>query len=99
VDQPLNRVAIILDEHGEFSGMVADSPIEFFVVQPSCRRDRVYKYESGEIGPQHVQAAFAGNPVGHLGDGMLDVGIEPTLKLRPSKPNLSLVAAIRKGEA
>lgn len=38
-----NRVAIILDDNGEFSGVVADSEIEFFVVQPSCERDRVYR--------------------------------------------------------
>ena len=92
---PLNRVAIILDERGEFSGVVADSEIEFYVVQPSCKRDRVYLYGSGQYGPQHVQAAFNGNPVGHADDGTLDgdgVG-----KLAPSRPKLTLVPLTLKG--
>lgn len=96
---PLNRVAIILDANGEFDGVVADAAIEFFVVQPSCKRDRVYKYESGSYGPQFVRAAFDGNPVGHAGDGTLDIGVEPTGKLPPSKSILKLVSSIRKGEA
>lgn len=87
---PLNRVAIILNANGEFDGVVADSAIEFFVVQPSCKRDRVYQYGSGQYGPQYVQQAFAGNPVGHGGDGTLDpdggVG-----KFAPSRPTLKLV--------
>jgi hypothetical protein len=89
----LNRVAIILNEHGEFDGVVADSPIEFFVVQPSCKHDRVYHYDSGDYGPQHVQAAFSGNPVGHAGDGTFDNGLNPTIsgKLAPSKPHIKLV--------
>ena len=86
----MNRVAIILDANGEFSGVVADSEIEFFVVQPSCERDRVYRYSSGQFGPQYVREAFAGNPVGHAGDDMLGGGTgygkEP-----PSKPKLTLV--------
>jgi hypothetical protein len=85
-----NRVAIILDENGEFSGVVADSEIEFFVVQPSCDRDRVYRYSSGQFGPQYVQAAFDERPVGHIDDDMLEGGAgygkEP-----PSKPKLTLV--------
>lgn len=92
---PLNRVAIILNEHGEFDGVVADSEIEFFVVQPSCQRDRVYKYGAGQWGPHFVQEAFNGNPVGHAGDGMLDgdgVG-----KLAPSRPRLRLVPPSEKG--
>lgn len=87
---PLNRVAIILNEHGFFDGVVADSEIEFYVVQPSCKPDRVYRYGSGQFGPQYVQEAFAGNPVGHAGDGTLDkeggVG-----KFAPSRPTLKLV--------
>lgn len=86
----MNRVAIILDEHGQFSGVVADSEIEFFVVQPSCERDRVYRYSSGQFGPQHVQAAFDGRPVGHIDDDTLSGGTgygkEP-----PSRPELKIV--------
>lgn len=86
---PLNRVAIILNERGEFDGVVADSEIEFYVVQPSCKRDRVYLYGSGEFGPQHVQAAFDGNHVGHSGDGLL-FG-EGVGKLAPSRAHLGVV--------
>lgn len=86
----MNRVAIILDERGEFSGVVADSEIEFFVVQPSCERDRVYRYSSAQFGPQYVQMAFDGAPIGHAGDDMLaggtGYGKEP-----PSRPKLAIV--------
>lgn len=88
---PLNRVAIILNEHGEFDGVVADSEIEFYTVQPSSKHDRVYRYGSGQFGPQYVQMAFNGNPVGHRGDGTLDpeggVG-----KYAPSRPALAVVS-------
>lgn len=87
----MNRVAIILDENGEFSGVVADSEIEFFVVQPSCERDRVYRYSSGQFGPQYVQMAFDGAPVGHMGDDMLGGGTAYG-KEPPSKPTLTVVS-------
>ncbi len=86
----MNRVAIILDENGEFAGMVADSEVEFFVVQPSCERDRVYQYGSAQFGPQYVQAAFDGHPIGHAGDDMLGGGTAYG-KLPPSRPSLTLV--------
>lgn len=86
----MNRVAIILDERGEFAGMVADSEVEFFVVQPSCDRDRVYQFSAAQFGPQYVQAAFDGHPVGHRDDGML-YGDGDYGKLPPSRPILSLV--------
>lgn len=86
----MNRVAIILDERGEFSGVVADSEVEFYVVQPSCERDRVYRYSSGQFGPQYVQRAFDGAPVGHINDGLLH-GDGNYGKLPPSKPKLTVV--------
>lgn len=86
----MNRVAIILDENGEFSGVVADAEIEFFVVQPSCERDRVYRYSSAQFGPQYVQMAFDGAPVGHIDDNMLTGGTAYG-KDAPSKPKLTLV--------
>lgn len=86
----INRVAIILDGNGEFAGMVADAEVEFFVVQPSCERDRVYKYSSAQFGPQYVQAAFAGHPIGHVDDDMLEGGTAYG-KLPASKPSLTLV--------
>ena len=86
----MNRVAIILNEHGEFDGVVADSEIEFFVVQPSCERDRVYRYSSGQYGPQYVQAAFDMQPVGHMGDDMLGGGTAYG-KEPPSRPRLTVV--------
>lgn len=93
----MNRVAIILDERGEFSGMVADSAIEFYVVQPSCERDRVYRYSSGQFGPQYVQMAFDGAPVGHIDDDMLAGGTAYG-KEAPSKPALTLVPSPPLGE-
>lgn len=87
----MNRVAIILDANGDFDGVVADEEIEFYVVQPSCARDRVYKYDAVDYGPQHVQKAFDGQPVGHLNDGMMH-GDGNYGKLAPSRPALSLVS-------
>ena len=86
----MNRVAIILNEHGEFDGVVADSEIEFFVVQPSCDRDRVYQYSNGKFGPQFVKEAFDGRPVGHIGDDMLEGGTDYG-KHKPSRPALTIV--------
>lgn len=86
----MNRVAFILDERGELSGVVSDSEVEVFIVQPSCERDRVYRYSSAEFGPQHVQQAFDGHTVGHINDGML-YGDGNYGKLPPSRPKLSLV--------
>lgn len=88
---PMNRVAIFLDDADCFEGAAADSEVEFYTVQPSKKHDRVYLYGSGQFGPQYVQMAFDGNPVGHGGDGTLDpeggVG-----KFAPSKPRLSVVS-------
>lgn len=86
---PINRVAIVLDENGLFEGVVADSEVAFFVVQPSCPRDRVYQFSSGQWGPQYVQQAFNGNPVGHADDGTLDGN--GSGKFAPSRPALRLV--------
>lgn len=86
----MNRVAIILDADGCFDGVVADEEIEFFVVQPSCERDRVYKFSSGQFGPQYVRMAFDNHPVGHEGDDMLGGGTNYGKK-PPSRPSLSLV--------
>jgi hypothetical protein len=86
----MNRIAIILNENGEFDGVVADTEVEVFVVQPSCERDRVYLYGSAQFGPQYVHAAFAGHSVGHAGDDMLAGGTNYG-KLPPSRPKLSLV--------
>ena len=87
---PKNRVAFILDERGELSGVVADIEIEVFIVQPSCERDRVYQYSSGQFGPQYVQMAFDGHPIGHIDDGTLH-GDGDYGKLPPSKPKLTVV--------
>jgi hypothetical protein len=86
----MNRVAIILDEQGALSGVVADAEVEFFVVQPSCERDRVYRYSSGQFGPQYVQKAFAGHAVGHINDDMLEGGTAYG-KEPPSRPALNIV--------
>lgn len=95
---PLNRVAIILDERGEFSGVVADSEVEFYVVQPSCKRDRVYRYGSGAFGPQHVQAAFDGHPVGHADDDIHGRPRRNHLAVAASSEASRMTATIRKGE-
>lgn len=89
----MNRVAIILDANGEFSGVVADQEVEVFIVQPSCERDRVYRYNSAQFGPQYVHQAFADHAVGHMGDDML-VGGTAYGKEPPSRPKLSVVPTV-----
>lgn len=86
----MNRVCIIMDKNGEFSGMASDEEIELFIVQPSCGRDPVYKYQSGVTGPQHVHALIGNHMVGHADDDMLDGG-NGYGKLKPSRTTLKPV--------
>ena len=86
----MNRVAIVLDQNGEFAGVASDEPIEFMIVAPHCPRDRVYLYESIDIGPEHVRALIGGFAVGHWADGTLGDG-DGRGKLPPSKPILRVV--------
>jgi hypothetical protein len=86
----MNRIAISLNAHGEFSGIASDGPVEVFIVDPNCPSDRVYQYESVEVGVQHVQALIVGYAVGHAHDGRLLEG-DGTGRRPPSKPILKAV--------
>lgn len=86
----MNRVCFILDENGELSGVASDAEIEVLIVQPSCARDKVYKYGSAQFGPQYVQIAIGGEMIGHAGDDMLAGGTQYG-RLPPSKASLELV--------
>lgn len=86
----MNRICIELDKNGEFASIVADAPIDIFIVAPHCKRDRVYLYQSAEFGPEKVRALIGGFPVGHIDDGMLGIG--EGSKLPPSKPALKVVS-------
>ena len=81
----MNRVAIILNEHGELQSVASDRQVQCFIVCPHCPRDRVYEYRV-DVGVQHVQAAIGGYPIGHAHDGM-----ETALEYAPLEADLEIV--------
>jgi hypothetical protein len=87
----MNRICIVIDKNGDITDIAADTEIEIFWVAPHCPRDRVYKYESAEIGPEYVRKWIGGYPVGHLNDGTFGIG--EGSKMQPSKPKLTIVGS------
>lgn len=88
----MNRIVFTMDAQGFISGICADAPVEVFINCPHVPADRVYRYGSLQIGPEHVRAAIGGFAVGHLADGTADlVEGDGTGRNPPSKPNLKVV--------
>lgn len=85
----MNRICFVLNKNGELDSIAADSDIEIYIVAPHCPRDRVYLYQSADIGPEHVRKLIGGYSVGHAEDGMLGEGTGS--RLPPSKPKFSVV--------
>lgn len=66
-----NRVAIILDENGEFSHVVTDLPAEVYLISEATVRDRVYLLSSNHrFGPGEVAKVIGSSPIGHAGDAI-----------------------------
>ena len=87
----MNRITLTLNEHGEVVRICSDEPIEIYFVSPHTPHDRVYIYNSVNIGPQHVHAEIGEYVVGHAADGTLSNGEQSFAKLRPSRRALKLV--------
>ena len=87
----MNRLCIVLDQHGQISEICADEPLEIYWVDPSVPHDRVYLYQSAKIGPQYVRQLIGGYAVGHIDDGTIAVGEVTSPPFPPSKPSLRIV--------
>lgn len=85
----MNRVAVVLNSHGEIARIVADAPVEVLIVDPNAPADRVYSYQVG-TGPHLVRQEVGGFAVGHAADGRLGEG-DGTGRRPPSRPSLTLV--------
>lgn len=81
----MNRVVITLGPGGEIASIASDEEIECYWVDPSCEgHERVYLYQSVDVGPQHVRKQIGGYPVSHFHD-------YETGKLSPSTPTIKEV--------
>ena len=87
----MNRICFVLNENGELDSIAADAELEIFIVQPSCKRDEVYQYQSADFGPQFVHKLIGGKPVGHIDDDMLYGGTGYG-KRQESRPKLFVVS-------
>ena len=86
------RVTIEFNERGELDAVCTDGPADVFVVARHCPRDRSYLLtEIHKVGVHHVQESLGGVHIGHLHDGLLDIGEDTSPRLPPSKPKLRVI--------
>lgn len=60
----MKRITFTVDERGFIHRICADEEIEVYIVDPSTLRDRVYRWSSTHVGPEHVDEEIEGWPVG-----------------------------------
>lgn len=66
-----NRIAVLLNENGEFDGVVTDLPAEVYVIdEAAAERDRVYLLSGHRFGPGEVAKVIGSSPIGHAGDAI-----------------------------
>lgn len=89
----MNRLAILLDQSGEFAGVFSDEPIAVFIVDPNAPNDRVYAYGSTVIGADKVDEQVRGfvpdpqgNSFGHAGVDAVRLPELPRPALRIVQP-------------
>ena len=85
----MTRMAITIDARGEIAAICADAPVEIYIVAPHVPHDRVYLWQSADIGPEHIRAAIGGYSIGHADDGSLNLGGIVSARLPPIGPRLS----------
>jgi hypothetical protein len=88
----MNRIAIMLNAAGEFSGVCSDEPVAVFIVDPNAKREPVYHFGSTQVGHEHVDratAGFVGHPAGHSFG--IAGGSAPPPKPEKPKPGLRVV--------
>lgn len=61
------RVVVHFDEDGNADYM-ADGPVDFYVVDERCPRDRVYKFTDPQVPEQKITEILGTSRVGMLGD-------------------------------
>lgn len=61
----MDRITFTLDEHGRIVRICADQEVEVYIVCPDVPRDRVYRWSSTQVGPEHVEEEIGGWPIGN----------------------------------
>lgn len=56
----MNRITLTIDEHGSIVRICADAEVEIYFVEPSRPEERVYRYGSTQVGPEHVDEQIDG---------------------------------------
>lgn len=88
----MNRVAIVMSPEGNIEQICSDEPIDILIIDPAQPHDKVYKFASVDIGPEHVHAHVNGHAVGHTDDHRRP-------HLPPSRPHLRVVDNLGVGNA
>jgi hypothetical protein len=60
----MKRITFTLDERGLIHRICADEEVEVYIVSPDVPRDRVYRWSSLRVGPEHVDEEIDGWPIG-----------------------------------
>ena len=60
----MKRITFTMDERGHIRRICADEEIEVYIVCPKTPQDRVYRWGSLHVGPEHVDEDIDGWPVG-----------------------------------
>jgi hypothetical protein len=60
----MKRITFTLDERGLIRSICADEEVEVYIVSPHVPRDRVYRWSSLRVGPEHVDEEIDGSPIG-----------------------------------
>jgi hypothetical protein len=61
----MDRITFTLDECGRIVRICADQEVEVYIVCPDVPRDRVYRWSSTQVGPEHVEEEIGGWPIGN----------------------------------
>ncbi len=81
----MNRIAIMLNAHGEFDGVFSDEPIAVFIIDPNSKDDRVYAYGAAVIGFEGVDDQVRGFvPDPHHAHGHAGVALRKAPKPKPA---------------
>jgi hypothetical protein len=60
----MKRITFTFDERRLIRSICADEEVEVYFVSPHVPRDRVYRWSSLRVGPEHVNEEIEGWPVG-----------------------------------
>ena len=60
----MKRITFTMDERGFIHRICADEEIKVYIVDPHAMHDRVYRWSSTRVGPEHVDEELEDWPVG-----------------------------------